>query len=76
MTDEEGTRGEDKESEEEVEADEVTCEVDLLAGGRLSVGSWDGNKFELIGSDGELKVLSISSPLGRVNSGRVVEGRS
>ena len=68
--------GEDKEAEEEIEADDVTCEVDLLAGSVWSVGSWDGNKFELIGSDGELNVSSISSPLGRVNSGRVVEGWS
>ena len=68
--------GEDKEAEEEIEADDVTCVVDLLAGSMLSVRSSDGNKFELIGSDGELNVSSISSPLGRVKSGKVLEERS
>ena len=66
--------GEDKEVEEETEADEVTCRISLLAGSRLLVGSWDKNKINLVGSGGELKVLSTSSPLARVNS-EVVEGR-
>ena len=66
---------EDKEAEEEIKAYEVTCRVDLLAGSRLLVGSWK-KKIDLVGSGGELKVSSISSPLVRVNSGAVVEGRS